>query len=94
VGVFFKKEAMAIRGLPDVLGVVNSKFIGLELKRNKKEMNKKGGRIVLQRLWLEKFEKEGGFARITCPENWNEIYRQLCRHCDKEIREESLLSNA
>jgi len=82
---------MAIRGLPDVLGVCNGFFVGLELKRSKKEALKKKGRIVLQKHWLEKFASQKGFAQLVYPENWNQTYRELCRHCKVEPLEESLL---
>lgn len=81
VGFFFTKEALAIRGLPDVIGVANGFFVALELKKNKQEASRKTGRIVLQKYWLEKFQCHLGFARIACPETWDQTYKDILLHC-------------
>jgi len=91
IGVFFKKEALSIRGLPDEIGVANGYFVAFELKRSHRAAQKKTGRIVLQKHRLKQFREAGGFAHLIYPENWNEIYESLCLYCKVPIRPDSLL---
>lgn len=91
IGFFFTKEAGSIRGLPDVIGVANGYFVGLELKKNLAETKKNSGRIVLQKYRLNQMNKEKGFGRLVCPENWNDTYLLLCQHCRVNPIEDSYL---
>jgi hypothetical protein len=91
IGCFFHKEAGSIRGLPDIIGVANGHFVALELKKNKTEMRRRTGRIVLQKHWLQKFDHEKGYAQLTYPGDWNEKYIQLCNHCSVTPNQSSLL---
>ena len=74
---FFVKEAASLRGIPDVIGVINGRFVALELKRSEKEARKKTGRIVLQRHVLSLMRKAGAFAEIVYPENSRSILLKL-----------------
>lgn len=73
----FTKEALSIRGLPDVLAVVNGRFIALELKKDLASTRVTTGRIVLQKYTLDKIRKAGGYAVITCPELWEQHLADL-----------------
>ncbi len=67
-----KTQQVAIRGTPDILGVLRSRFIALELKRSEKEKAD-----PLQLYNLELIEKAGGYATILNPENEKEILEEL-----------------
>ncbi len=74
---YFIKEALALRGLPDIMGVVNGRFFAWELKKSEREAMKKTGRNVLQQLILTKIKKAGGCARFVYPENLEDAFREL-----------------
>lgn len=74
---FFVKEALALRGIPDIIGCYHGVFFAWELKRSSKESKKKTGRIVLQKYILDKIRKSGGIGEIVYPENYDEKLRQL-----------------
>lgn len=73
----FTKEALALRGLPDIIGVYKGRFFAWELKRSRQEANKKEGRIALQRYNLALIRKAGGLAEIVHPDNFEEMYQRL-----------------
>ena len=73
----FTKEALALRGFPDIMGCYNGRFFAMELKRSEKEAQKKTGRIVLQRHVLRAIRKAGGLAWIAYPENADDVLEQL-----------------
>lgn len=75
--MFFTKEAVSIRGISDILGVCNGKFIALELKRSESEANKKTGRIVLQKYFLQQVNDKGGYGALVHPANLGEIILKL-----------------
>lgn len=75
--VFFVKEAGSIRGISDIIGCVNGKFVALELKRSLKEASKNTGRIVLQKHFLNKISRADGFSALVYPENEDEIFTLL-----------------
>jgi hypothetical protein len=77
---FFSKEALSIRGIPDIIGVVDGKFIALELKRDKKEAEKTTGRIALQKHNVNKVVQLGGFAAIVYPENADYILDSILEY--------------
>lgn len=60
-------QQKAIRGLPDVIGCINGRFVALELKRSKAEASKKSGRIVLQKYIMEKITGSGGTGYFVEP---------------------------
>lgn len=76
---YFIKEARGLRGLPDIIGFLNGRAFVWELKRSEAEANKRTGRIVLQRLVLQKIKKTGCIARFVYPENFNECLEELRR---------------
>lgn len=73
----FTKEALAIRGLPDIVGLYKGRFFAWELKKSQSEANRKTGRIVLQRYTLALIRKAGGIAEIIHPDNFEEMYQNL-----------------
>jgi len=73
----FTKEALSIRGLPDIIGIINGRFFAWELKRSKEEASKNTGRIVMQRHILSKIRLVGGIARIVHPDNLQECLEEL-----------------
>ena len=74
---FFVKEALALRGIPDIIGCYKGHFFAWELKRSEAEAKKKSGRIVLQKYILSKINSAGGIGRIVYPENLEESIREL-----------------
>jgi len=77
---YFVKEAVAIRGIPDIIGCYKGTFFAWELKRSEKEANKKTGRIVLQRHNLSKIKSSGGIGEIVYPENFECAFSSLIDH--------------
>jgi hypothetical protein len=74
---FFVKEAKAIRGIPDIIGVMRGRFIALEVKKNEAEAKQSGGRIALQKYVLTMINKAGGYGAVIYPENEQEILSEL-----------------
>lgn len=73
----FTKEALALRGLPDLIGVYKGRFFAWELKRSRQEAAKKVGRIRLQRHILKQIQRAGGIGRIVHPDNLEECLQEL-----------------
>lgn len=86
IGYAFKKEAKTLRGLPDIIAVVQGHFVALEIKRNQSERQKETGRIVLQKYTLEKMSESGAFVALVSPENWNEVLRDIHVHCGLPLK--------
>ena len=76
---FFKKEAAAIRGIPDIIGCYKGRFFAWELKRSQKEADKNTGRIVLQKLVIKMIQDCGDIGEVVCPENFEAKLRELTR---------------
>lgn len=74
---FFKKEAMAIRGIPDIIGCYKGRFFAWELKRSEAESHKMTGRIVLQKYIISLIRKAGGIGEFVYPENFEERLEEL-----------------
>lgn len=74
---FFIKEALSIRGIPDVVGVCRGRFFAWELKRSSSEAAKCTGRIALQRYVLSKINKAGGLGRLVHPDNLEQCLQEL-----------------
>ena len=70
---FWKIQSVQIRGIPDILGVVNSMFIGIELKVAR------GGVTKLQQYNLDRIREAGGAAWIVYPHNWGYVRESLFR---------------
>ena len=73
----FTKEALAIRGIPDIIGCYKGRFFAMELKRSEKEASKRTGRIVLQRYTLRLIQKAGGFGWMVHPDNLESVLEEL-----------------
>jgi hypothetical protein len=69
-----KVQQVGIRGTPDFLGCVGGVFVALELKKDSHTEPD-----PLQLYTLDKIQQAGGVTFIVSPENWNEVYRDLCR---------------
>jgi|TARA_R100000742_G_C4276918_1_gene98340 pantothenate kinase len=65
---WIKIQQLSIRGIPDIIGVVNGRFVALELKKSHQEKADK-----LQEYVLEEVDKAGGIALVTNPENFEEV---------------------
>lgn len=73
----FTKEALSLRGIPDIIGCVNGRFFAWELKRSRKESEKTTGRIVLQRYILKQICAVGGVGRMVHPDNLQDSLEEL-----------------
>ena len=73
----FTKEALSLRGLPDIIGCYRGRLFAWELKRDHKEASKQTGRIVLQRYILSQICKAGGIGRIVHPDNFEQCLQEL-----------------
>ena len=76
-GFFFTKEAMSLRGYPDILGCYRGRFIALEVKRSKADSTRATGRTPLQKYILEKINDAGGYATFIYPENEDEVFTTI-----------------
>lgn len=74
---FMVKEAKSLRGLPDIYGCVNGRFIALECKRNQAEASHNTARIVLQAKILRDIQKSGGLSAFIYPENESELLARI-----------------
>lgn len=72
---FIKTQMLSVMGIPDLIGVVNGRFVALELKKNKQELGK--SRSKLQRYVLSKIEEAGGYSIFLYPENKDKVMRDL-----------------
>lgn len=65
-----KIQQVALRGVPDLLGVVDGRAIAIELKVSAKV-------DTLQHYVLRQYEKAGAYARVMTPDNIDDIIRDL-----------------
>ncbi len=65
---FVKNQGVSTRGIPDVFGCINGRFVALELKKSDKEKED-----PLQTFVLEKVSQAGGLAFYLYPENCEEV---------------------
>jgi hypothetical protein len=70
---------MKPRGWPDLVICYKGKFTAWELKKNKKEANKKSGRIILQQYTLRRIQDAGGIGEIVFPDNFEQKLKDLLR---------------
>lgn len=68
---FIKTQMVALRGVPDILGVVRGRFVALELK------TEDGVTDELQKWTLAKIAKAGGYARVVRPSNLDLVITQI-----------------
>jgi hypothetical protein len=74
---FFVKEAKSIRGISDIIGVVNGHPVFLEVKKAKSEIEKYSPRNALQVKFLVDVRKVGAYSSYIYPENEEEILNDL-----------------
>lgn len=67
-----KIQQVVIRGTPDILGVINGRFVALELKKDTKAKIDE-----LQIHKLNKIRQAGGATFVVSPENWDGVYSEL-----------------
>lgn len=68
-------QQSSIHGTPDILGVVNGRFVALEIKASKRSP-----RTALQEYNLKMIsEKALGYAAFVYPENLDEIFADLLK---------------
>lgn len=60
-------------GIPDLLGCVNGRLIGLEIKSDT------GKPSDLQLYKIELINKAGGYARVVNPSNWESVKNDLIK---------------
>lgn len=71
---FFKVHGgsmFQVAGIPDIIGVVNGRFIALELKADN------GKPSPLQIRNIDLIANAGGYAKFVYPKNWEDIKREL-----------------
>jgi hypothetical protein len=78
-------QMLALVGIPDIIGVVNGRFVALELKKNRKEAEKTHGRVRLQGHILMLIRNAGGYAEFVYPENWDAIHADLSRLSEAKV---------
>lgn len=70
---WYKIQQKGLRGTPDILGVVNGRFVALELKKD-------GGKATtLQEFELKQIEKAGGYAKLVEPADEKNILEDLLK---------------
>jgi hypothetical protein len=70
---WIKIQSVAIRGIPDILGVVNGRFVALELKVPPNRLHAGS----LQWFTLKALEAAGAVAREVIPDNFDEILEEI-----------------
>jgi hypothetical protein len=58
-------------GIPDIIGCINGRFFGLELKAQR------GIPSALQLYNIDQLNKAGAYARIVKPSDWEEVKSDL-----------------
>ena len=81
---YFIKEAKAIRGLPDLVGVFYGIPFYLEIKKSKTCLSHP--RTKLQEYHLKKFQEAGAFAEFIYPENaWKLMCYLLLKASERNL---------
>ena len=73
---YFIKEAVSVRGIPDIICCIDGKFVALEVKKSKSSLNH--SRTKLQNYTIEKIIDANGVALFVFPENWSTVKNILC----------------
>jgi len=76
---FFKKEALAIVGIPDMIICYKGKFVAWELKKSMRDKP-----ALIQEYTLNQIRKSGGIAEVVYPENFEEKLEELLNSPNKE----------
>ena len=58
-------------GVPDLIGVLNGRFIALEVKSTTGKASK------LQEVIISKLQAAGAYATVVSPNNWAEVQEEL-----------------
>lgn len=74
-----KSVSTSLRGVPDIIGIVNGRFVALELKASGKEVVSKTKTTELQRYVLEKIWDAGGYAEFVTPHIADDVLEDLRR---------------
>ena len=82
---WMKTQMMALLGIPDLIGVVNGRFVALELKKARKDALCTHGRVRLQGKILLEIRNAGGFGEFCYPENWDEIHLELSKLAEGKV---------
>jgi hypothetical protein len=70
-GYFMSIQQLSISGTPDKIGLINGRFVALELKADNGRVSK------LQEFVLGMITKCGGVALVVSPSNWPETKLRL-----------------
>lgn len=66
-----KTQQVALRGVPDILGVIKGRMVAIELKVGDNKAD------PLQEYTLEQIRKAGGLAFVAHPKNYRKIVAEL-----------------
>jgi hypothetical protein len=81
----FTKEAMAIRGIPDLIGHIDGKFFALECKASESSKVDE-----LQLYHIGRIIRCGGYAEIIHPTNAHAVLADLLAYCCGGVLSQSL----
>lgn len=73
-GFYYSTEMRGLSGIPDICGVRNGMFIGIECKRTAKSKI-----TQLQAFTLVRIKENGGFGEVAHPDNVDELLITLER---------------
>lgn len=62
-------------GVPDIIACLNGRFVGIEVKRED------GKTTDIQEYHLAQIKKQGGFAMLVRPSNFEEFKKKLVKEC-------------
>jgi hypothetical protein len=74
---YFVKEALALRGIADIIGCYRGKFFAWELKRSERVAKNNREGYALQKYNLERVKAANGVGRVVYPENLDEALVEL-----------------
>lgn len=83
--LWFSKEAGAIRGISDIIGCINGRYIAIEVKRSEAEAKKYSPRSALQDKFLADVRKVDGLAYKCYPENEKFVLEDLIKLCHADV---------
>tara|TARA_Y100000593_G_C4235468_1_gene299288 strand:- start:35 stop:283 length:249 start_codon:yes stop_codon:yes gene_type:complete len=70
---WIKIQQVALKGVPDILGTINGRFIALELKIEGDKADK------LQEYVLQEIDKSGGIALVVNPNNFEQAKNYIVK---------------
>ena len=70
---WIKIQQVALKGVPDILGTINGRFIALELKIEGDKADK------LQEYVLQEIDKSGGIALVVNPSNFEQAKNYIVK---------------